>query len=258
MDIIQTFYDELALQYDKLFLDWDASVKEQAIILDKLIKENGYSNKCEILDCACGIGTQAIGLASSGYRVSASDISEEELKEAKKRAKKNNVEICFEKADFRALSETFSSTFDVVIAMDNALPHMLSSDDLKKAVKSISNQLSSGGMFIASIRDYDALIKSKPPYSPPYIHKTQTGQRVSFQTWNWNGNHYKLTQYIIEDEKTIKTSKFECEYRAVERDELSGVLVSNGFSSVVWKFPEETQFYQPIVIAKKTSDVKNL
>ena len=172
MDIIQTFYDELALQYDKLFLDWEASVKEQAIILDKLIKENGYSNKCEILDCACGIGTQAIGLASSGYRVSASDISEEEIKEAKKRAKKNNVEICFEKADFRALSETFSRTFDVVIAMDNALPHMLSSDDLKKAVKSISNQLSSGGMFIASIRDYDALIKSKPPYSPPYIHKT--------------------------------------------------------------------------------------
>lgn len=63
MDIIQTFYDNLAAQYDKLFLDWQATTKEQALILDKLFKENGYNNTVEILDCACGIGTQAIGLA---------------------------------------------------------------------------------------------------------------------------------------------------------------------------------------------------
>ena len=39
-----------------------------------------------------------------------------------------------------------------------------------------------GGIFVASIRDYDALLMQKPPYSPPYIHKTGKGQRVSFQT----------------------------------------------------------------------------
>ena len=30
-----------------------------------------------------------------------------------------------------------------------------------------------------SIRDYDALLADQPPYSPPYIHKTADGQRVS-------------------------------------------------------------------------------
>ena len=101
MDIVQTFYDNLASHYDKLFLDWDATTKEQAIILDKLFKNNGCDNNCKILDCACGIGTQAIGLAELGYDVTASDISDCELREAKKRATKNNLEIRFENADFR-------------------------------------------------------------------------------------------------------------------------------------------------------------
>ena len=107
MDIIQTFYNNLASKYDKLFLDWHSTTKEQALILDKLFKENGYDNKSEILDCACGIGTQAIGLASLGYSVTASDISDIELAEAKERAIKNNVNISFKYADFRTLSETF-------------------------------------------------------------------------------------------------------------------------------------------------------
>ena len=36
MDIIQQFYNNLAGQYDRLFRDWDASVSEQAAILDRL------------------------------------------------------------------------------------------------------------------------------------------------------------------------------------------------------------------------------
>ncbi len=251
MDIIQSFYDNLATQYDKLFLDWEATTKEQATILTSIFNDNGFDYSAKILDCACGIGTQAIGLASMGYNVTASDISDGELEEARIRAMKNDLKICFEKADFRMLSKTFSQEFDIIIAMDNALPHMLTKSDLEIAAKSITSRLAPGGMFVASIRDYDALLNDKPPYSAPYIHKTEKGQRVSFQTWSWDGDCYKLIQYIIEDEETLKINKFECEYRAVQRKELTNILLSNGCSSVVWKLPEETGFYQPIVIAKK-------
>ena len=251
MDITQTFYDNLASQYDKLFLDWQSTTQEQAVILNQLFSDNGFDKTARVLDCACGIGTQAIGLASFGYHVTASDISDGELAEAKERAAKNNVTIRFEHADFCALSETFSEPFDIVIAMDNALPHMLSKSALNAAVQSITNQIVTGGMFVASIRDYDALLMDKPPYSPPYIHKTESGQRVSFQTWTWDDDHYKLVQYIIDDENTLQISKFECEYRATRREELTNLLLSNGCSHVEWKFPEETGFYQPIVIAKK-------
>ncbi|MBR2924599.1 MAG: class I SAM-dependent methyltransferase [Clostridia bacterium] len=251
MSITQTFYDNLATQYDKLFQDWQSTTREQAVILNRIFQENGFDTTAQVLDCACGIGTQAIGLASLGYRVTASDISDGELAEAQKRAAANNVQLAFHHADFCALSEVFSQSFDVIICMDNALPHMLSSEALASAISSIADRLVPGGLFVASIRDYDALLAEKPPYSPPYIHKTDKGQRVSFQTWVWNGDRYKLTQYIIDDEETLQISKFDCEYRATRRQEITDLLLCSGFGCVEWKFPQETGFYQPVVVAKK-------
>lgn len=251
MNITQSFYDNLAPQYDKLFSDWQSAVQEQSFILDKLFHNYGFSHTARILDCACGIGTQAVGLAALGYDITASDISSNAISEARKRAAEQNVSIRFEQADFCTLSESFSEQFDIVIAMDNALPHMLSVKDLKNAIQSITARIAKGGLFAASIRDYDLLLKTKPPYSPPYIHKTANGQRISFQTWDWSGSHYELIQYIIEDETTLQISKYPCEYRAICRTELTDLLLSCGCSCVEWNFPEETGFYQPIVIARK-------
>jgi len=251
MSITQTFYDNMAAQYDKLFLDWEATTQEQAIILNKIITDYGFDTSAHVLDCACGIGTQSIGLAALGYNVTSSDISDGELAEAKVRAEKNGIQIRFEHADFCALSDAFSEQFDIIVAMDNALPHMLTSEKLNAAVHSITGQIREDGIFVASIRDYDSLMEEKPPYSPPYIHKTEKGQRVSFQTWTWNDDNYNLVQYIIDDEDELKVSKFECEYRATRRKELTDLLMANGCSEVVWKFPEETSFYQPIVVARR-------
>ena len=251
MSITQSFYDNMADQYDKLFLDWEAATQEQAEILDKIFSDLGFDRSAHVLDCACGIGTQAIGIASLGYDVTGSDISDGELAEAQVRAAKRGVRMRFEHADFCALSDVFPEQFDIVIAMDNALPHMLTPEDMEAAVSSITGRVRSGGIFAASIRDYDSLLQEKPPYSPPYIHRTDKGQRVSFQTWTWNNDNYNLVQYIIDDEDKLQVSKFACEYRAVRRKELTDLLTANGCSEVVWKFPEETGFYQPIVIARQ-------
>ena len=251
MDIIQTFYNHLAPHYDKLFFDWTATMKQQAQMLDQLFAGLGFDRRATILDCACGIGTQAIGLAAMGYDVTGSDMSEGELAEAKTRASDNHVDIPFVQADFCALSDAFAQKFDIVIAMDNALPHMLTEEDLTLAIQSIIGQVKDGGIFVASIRDYDALLAEKPPYSPPYIHQTAQGKRVSFQTWQWEGECYRLTQYIIEDEQTLQVHKFECVYRATRRAEMTEIFLQSGCSQVRWYFPEETGFYQPIVVARK-------
>lgn len=251
MDIAQTFYDSLASHYDKLFMDWNAATHEQAVILDRIFQSNGIDRCASVLDCACGIGTQSIGLAGLGYSVTASDISDSELTEAAKRAAEHGVEIRFEHADFCALDAAFREIFDIIICMDNALPHMLSHAALESAIRSIADRIRDGGIFVASIRDYDALLADKPHYAPPYIHKTVDGQRVSFQTWVWEGDHYKLIQYIIEDGKNLEISKFACEYRATRRAEITDLLLAEGFGKVKWLFPEDSGFYQPIVVARK-------
>ena len=128
---------------------------------------------------------------------------------------------------------------------------MLTREALESAIRSITGRIRDDGIFVASIRDYDALLQDKPPYSPPYIHKTDKGQRVSFQTWEWNGDRYRLIQYIVDDQDQLQVSKFVCEYRATRREEMTELLMANGCREVVWLFPEETGFYQPIVVARK-------
>lgn len=250
-NVTQTFYDSMATQYDKFYLDWQKTIHEEAAFLSDIFRSNGFDQSAHILDCACGIGTQAIGLAALGYDVTASDISAGEIAEAKKRAEENKVALCLKQADFCSLSDSFSEKFDIVIAMDNALPHMLSRSSLEKALKSITNQMRDGGLFVASIRDYDLMLLEKPAFSAPYVHKTEKGQRILFQTWDWVGDNYKFIQYIIDDEETTQVSRFACEYRATRRDEITGLLRENGCSEVLWKMPKETGFYQPVVIARK-------
>lgn len=247
----QEFYDSLATDYSKVFQDLQETMQEQAEMLDQIFSDNGFDKEAKVLDCACGIGTQTLGLASLGYNMSSSDISSKAMLEAKWEAVRRNLSIRFAYTEFCKLADAFKDKFDIIIAMDNALSHMTSRESLKVAVESIVNQLEDGGMFVASIRDYDELLKTKPLYSPPYIHNTENGQRISFQTWKWEGENYKLVQYIIEDEETLEVNKFEREYRAVQRAELTELLTLCGCKSVEWKFPEETGFYQPIVVARK-------
>ncbi|WP_153801947.1 hypothetical protein [Filobacillus milosensis] len=40
-------------------------------------------------------------------------------------------------------------------------------------------------------------------------------------------------------------------YRALLREELSQILSEAGFSNITWNMPEDTGYYQPILIAEK-------
>lgn len=248
-DVTQQFYDSLAGEYDKFYSDWDAASREEGAFLDALFRQRGFDGAARVLDCACGVGTQALGLAALGWAVTGSDLSAGELAEAEKRAAARGLRLRLERADFRALEAVFPERFDIVIAMDNALPHMLSAADLARAVNSIAGRLRAGGLFAASIRDYDRILEERPRYSPPYIHRTEKGQRVLFQTWDWHGERYAFTQYIIEDEGEASLSRFACEYRATRRDELTALLRAAGFREISWLMPEESGFYQPVVLA---------
>jgi 2-polyprenyl-3-methyl-5-hydroxy-6-metoxy-1,4-benzoquinol methylase len=105
----------------------------------------------KILDCACGIGTQALGLAAFGHQVIASDLSQAEVNRAKHEAQIRALDISFHASDMTSLAEIADRDFDVVAALDNALPH-LTADQLSRAVEAVGSKLKSNGLFIASIR----------------------------------------------------------------------------------------------------------
>src|SRR5688572_33463799 len=72
---MSNFYDELAPLYHLIFPDWDASIARQGRDLAAVVGARWPDHRT-VLDVTCGIGTQAIGLAMNGFRVTASDLSE--------------------------------------------------------------------------------------------------------------------------------------------------------------------------------------
>src|SRR5262245_54077297 len=112
-DATQRFYDELVPRYHLIFRDWKGTVVKQGQALDGLVRLRKVPRPQSALDCSCGIGTQAIGLALHGYDVHGTDLSPRAVERARREAAGFGVSATFGVADFRALDVQVSGTFDL-------------------------------------------------------------------------------------------------------------------------------------------------
>lgn len=253
LNLVKTFYDELSADYHLNFGNWDDAIVNQAKILDKIIKKHANGSAQTLLDCSCGIGTQAIGLAQTGYTVTASDLSPLAIKRAEEEALKRNVSIHFQVADFLRLETEIEGTFDIVISCDNSLPHLLIDAELQLAAKSILSKIRPGGLFIASIRDYDEILKNKPISTYPIVSDTDDLKTYTFQTWEClENNTYTLNHYVVKGTPdNFTTSLRKAQYRAYQRNEMDTIFDNVGFIGIKWLMPDESKYYQPIMLAFK-------
>ena len=253
-DLVSAFYDDLAGEYHLLFADWPASMRYQADLLDRLIQAELGPGPHTLLDAACGIGTQAIGLALRRYRVRATDLSPAAIARLRHESARFAVPIEASVADLRTLDTQVSGTFDAVIACDNALPHLLTDNDLEQAVAAMSAKLRPGGLFLVSLRDYDQLRRDRPQTHTPRVFDDPEGRRIAFQVWDWSedGARYRLHQFLVRQHNGgWRTNHVEADYRALLRGELSAIVERAGLTRLHWHEPETSGYHQPILTARK-------
>jgi glycine/sarcosine N-methyltransferase len=110
-----------------------------------------------------------------------------------------------------------------------------------------------GGVLLASIRDYDHLIVKRPAVQGPVFYGAGGNRRIVHQVWDWRAeDRYAVHLYItLETEGGWRSHHFASEYRCVLRGELAAAFESAGFAQIRWLTPEESGFYQPLVMATK-------
>jgi glycine/sarcosine N-methyltransferase len=251
MATVNHFYGEFARDYHLIFEDWEASMTRQAAAIASILRRECPAGGLTVLDCACGIGTQALGLAKLGFCITGSDVSSGAIERARSEAATRTLDIPFYVADMRNLDELPAGGFQAVICMDNALPHLLSEGDIAQALGQMRAKLRIGGTLIASIRDYDEILPQRPVVQGPAFYSDAGKRRIVFQVWDWQDERrYTFHMYITRETSTDwENFHGTSAYRAVLRDEVTGILGSRGFANIRWRLPGESGFYQPVVIA---------
>jgi SAM-dependent methyltransferase len=239
------FYDRLAPYYDLLFQDWEASSARQAAQLDAVIRATWGPPPRRILDAAAGIGTQALGLAARGYQVTASDIAPAPLARCAAEATRRSLPLVTAVADFRTL-DAVHGPHDIVLACDNALPHLLTDSEILQALAACYRCLVPGGGFLASIRDYPETPRTGRE-THPYGDRDRDGRRYQlFQVWEWDGPWYDLALHVRVDPglPTEREEVFRSRYYAISPRRVCQLMEACGFEDVSLT---ESGFYQPLI-----------
>ncbi|MFB8272528.1 class I SAM-dependent methyltransferase [Streptomyces sp. NPDC055955] len=250
---VRHFYDELTDDYHRIYPDWDASIRRQGDALDAQIGQE----RATVLDCSCGIGTQAIGLALRGHRVTGTDLSPRAAARAAREAARRNLSLSTAAADMRRLPFP-DGQFDAVVCADNSLPHLLTEQDAHAALAEMRRVLRPRGLLLVSTRPYDDLLRDRPASTSPQVHRSgdclDDGPRaVTFQLWHWHddGEHYDLEHFqLLGADGDWRVRVRRTTYWALSRDRLAGLAAEAGFVDVGWRMPEETGFFQPMLVAR--------
>ena len=267
LSALRASYDDLARDYERIFPDWRESSSRQGAALDRLIaaelparpsdrpSDGSGPEPRRVLDCAAGIGTQALALAELGHQVVASDVSSASLHRLTggERARSTAGQLAGALvADMRRLPLADGSV-DVVVCADNSLPHLLTAPDVVGALHEMRRVAVPGGLVLVSTRDYDELRRIRPGATPVQVSRDEAGLTATFQVWTWHddGERYDYDHLMLVGEGTgWRVGHRTGTYWALTRAELSALAGDAGLVGVRWLLPEESGFFQPLLLAR--------
>jgi SAM-dependent methyltransferase len=247
---VETSYDQLAPFYHMIYPDWEGSIQRQAAALDTIVRERWGEGRLNILDLACGVGTQALGLALLGHRLTASDLSAQAIERARREAQQRGLDIRFSVADMRQASAHHQQQFDLVIACDNAVPHLLADEELLAVFEQFFACARPGGGCLISVRDYDKEDRTGLQIKPYGVRVDGDTRYVVFQVWEFRGLVYDLAMYFVEDRggPGCVTRVMRSQYYAVGTDKLIALMRQAGFTRVERL---DGCFYQPVLVGRR-------
>ena len=193
-----------------------------------------------VLDIGCGTGGVALSCAEAGAVVTGIDINAGMLEVARRKPVPVETGGSVEWVELGAveIEDRFPElTFDAVVSCDNAVPHLMTDNDLCQAMSSMLSQLRSGGLLLIGVRDYDQMADKRPKTTPIRSFGIPPNRRIVFQTWEWaeDGSLYDFDHFLLtETPDGWVTHHGRNRYRAWSRAELESAAAGAGFTQPIW------------------------
>jgi len=132
-------------------------------LADLITKELALQHNSSVLDMACGAGRHAIAFAKKGFDVTAVDLSERLISEAKRNGLQAKVKVDFILSDI--LEFNSSKQFDVAVNLFTSIGYFETDEENFAVIKKAYNLLKQDGHFILDYFNKDFLLNNLVPTS---------------------------------------------------------------------------------------------
>lgn len=163
-------YTNLAGYFDEMFPVGDLQLR---FINEELQRIQGR----DILDASCGSGGYTLALSQAGYLVTGIDMDPGKIAYAREKAYQHDAGVHFRIEDLRCINEE-DRRFSAVLCLGNSLTHLLTDEDIEKALMEVYRVLIPGGIFILQMINYDHVLRYKPA-ALPVLELVESGTTFS-------------------------------------------------------------------------------
>lgn len=216
-------YSTLSKYYDYVF----PVGKGQISFFQEIFKSERTSSA---LDIACGSGSYALEFSSWGLKVVAIDYDHDMIELARNKVRASGLAVEFRQGDMRDLSG-LPDDFDAALCIGNSIVHLLTGEDLLRALQETNRHLRQGGIYVIQTVNYDRILKYRLT-SLPKIKNSEQGLTFSrdYNLFTDNNLIEFVTQLKIEGPEGPKTVHQGSVYlRPLTADQLVEALHQAGF-----------------------------
>jgi SAM-dependent methyltransferase len=179
-----------------------------------------------VLDCACGTGQLAVGLALRGFDVSASDASPHMVRRTSALAAERNVDVPAVVCRWEGLGrQSWDGAFDAVFCVGNSLAHSRGREARQAALRGMAAVLRPGGRLVLTARNFEQ-IRAEPYELKVFDHIVVRDGRPGLVIYSW---------WVAEDWEDMH--EFDVAVALIGED---GAVVTPGERLQFWPFRHET------------------
>jgi SAM-dependent methyltransferase len=223
-------YDTLAEVYDWLVPEALLTPQGSAAAFAEHVEPGA-----RVLDCACGTGTLAVGLALRGHDVVATDASAAMVARTDRLAAEHGARVATAICTWQALAgRGWDSTFDVVFCVGNSLPHAAGRAGRRAALRAMGAVLRPGGRLVLTSRTWEQVRAEGSRLEIGERLVERDGRRgLPIYSWTiparWDEPHaFDVAVALVEDGGTVATYRERFAFWPFTEDELRDDLRSVG------------------------------
>jgi SAM-dependent methyltransferase len=188
-----------------------------------------------VLDCACGIGADALALAHRGFKVTATDGSSSMVARARERLAHYASQVTVAQAQWEQLPAKLTERFDLAICLGNAIVHAGSRPEMVESLKAIRSVLNPNGKIVVDSRNWELMYGSWPRIITASHVRERRGTRcASLYVWTIPESFDRPCQaeivFLFENqENKLSHRRYELTFQPFTHLDLRRAVESAGF-----------------------------